>query len=209
MELLEPTRQAHVTVARSRRRVDARDCVLHWADVPRSDIRDRVTVPLRTVVDCARTSAFAQALSIADSALRLRLVTADDLIAAAESLRGPGRGKALRVARAADGRAESVLESALRALLLEHRIRGFEPQVSIQDERFGVRVDFAHRGRRIVLEAESFAHHGHRPALVRDCWRYTELNIRGWRVLRFAWEHVLFEPDWVVQSIRAALASRA
>ena len=55
-----------------------------------------------------------------------------------------------------------------------------------------------------MLEADSFAHHGHRAALERDCRRYTELTIRGWRVLRFAWEHVMFEPEWVAACIVAA-----
>ncbi len=32
----------------------------------------------------------------------------------------------------------------------------------------------------------------------RDCRRYDELVRLGWRVLRFAWEHVMLEPDWVI-----------
>lgn len=97
----------------------------------------------------------------------------------------------------------------MRAILVEAGITGFEPQVEIRDDRFYACVDLAHRGRRIVLEADSFEHHGHRSALARDCRRCTELTIRGWRVLRFAWEHVMFEPEWVVATIRAALGGPA
>jgi len=57
-----------------------------------------------------------------------------------------------------------------------------------------------------VSEADSFEHHGHRSALVADCRRYNELVVRGWLVLRFAWEHVMFDPDWVESTLRASIA---
>jgi len=61
---------------------------------------------------------------------------------------------------------------------------------------------------RIVIEADSFAFHGVREQLRKDCWRYDELVSRGWVVLRFAWEQVMFAPEWVreilVQAVRCA-----
>jgi very-short-patch-repair endonuclease len=59
------------------------------------------------------------------------------------------------------------------------------------------RVDLGDPKRKIALEADSFAFHGSRAALERDCRRYDELTLAGWMVLRFAWEHVMFEADWV------------
>ena len=146
MELLQPTPQVHVTIARSRRRVDAAGAVLHWANVPRSDIHDRVTAPLRTVVDCARTSPFAQALSIADSALRLRLVTTDDLVAAAEALR---QGRADNEPCAWPGQPTPGRERPrCRAPCLADR--GPDPRLRTPGgdprRRFGVRVDSATAG---------------------------------------------------------------
>lgn len=91
----------------------------------------------------------------------------------------------------------------LRAIVLQAGLRDFEPQVQIQDDGFAARVDLADTRRRIVLEADSFEHHGHRSALARDCKRYNELTVRGWRVLRFAWEHVMFEPAWVASTVSA------
>ena len=91
----------------------------------------------------------------------------------------------------------------MRAIVLQARLRGFEPQVVISDDGFSARVDLAHRRLRLVLEADSFEHHGTRGALVRDCRRYDELTVRGWRVLRFAWEHVMFEPEWVAATVGA------
>jgi very-short-patch-repair endonuclease len=164
-------------------------------------VHEGVTSPLRTVLDCARTLEPAAALTVADSALRQWLIRAADLRAAAESVRGSGRRRALWVAEHADPRAESPLESALRAVLLLAGIRGFEPQVLVEDEGFRARVDLAHRQLRVVLEADSFEHHGSRAALARDCRRYDELTVRGWRVLRFAWEHVMFEEEWVAATV--------
>jgi very-short-patch-repair endonuclease len=66
------------------------------------------------------------------------------------------------------------------------------------DER-GLRVtpDLVDRSRRLVIEAESWKYHGHRKALHNDCGRYNALVLRGWTVLRFSWEHVMLEPDYV------------
>jgi very-short-patch-repair endonuclease len=111
----------------------------------------------------------------------------------------------LWVAEHADPRAESGLESLLRAIVLLAGILGFEPQVLIADDGFRARVDLAHRGLRLVLEADSFEHHGHRSALARDCRRYDELTVRGWRVLRFAWEQVVLEPEWVASVVLRAV----
>ncbi|MDX6250808.1 MAG: hypothetical protein QOF10_4168 [Kribbellaceae bacterium] len=50
---------------------------------------------------------------------------------------------------------------------------------------------------RIGLEAEGFEHHGTRQALIKDCRRHVNLSIRGWTVLRFSWEDIMYDPDWV------------
>jgi very-short-patch-repair endonuclease len=62
---------------------------------------------------------------------------------------------------------------------------------------------------RIALEADSFAHHGTRSALIRDCRRHTNLTIRGWRLIRFSWEDVMFDPDWVIATVRRAVDAPA
>ena len=55
------------------------------------------------------------------------------------------------------------------------------------------------------LEADSFTWHGSRAALARDAARYDRLVAAGWRVLRFSYEAVMGEPEWV----RAQLAGAA
>jgi very-short-patch-repair endonuclease len=198
----------HITVPRGQhRRLSPVDCQLFWADHVPSD--RGCTGKLRTVLDCARTFPFAAGLTVADSALRLGVIDRSQLAVAAGELAGPGSRRARRVAAAADGRSESPLESVLRSLLIEAGFDGFEPQIVIRDGVFSARVDLGHRELLLALEADSFAYHGTRTALMRDCRRHTNLTIRGWRLLRFSWEDVMFDPEWVVDVIRQAMAGSA
>jgi very-short-patch-repair endonuclease len=197
----------HVTIGRHRhRRATDLACILHWADLPGSE---PVTAPLRTVLDCARSLPFGEALAVADSALRVGSVRAASLMAAAVELRGAGRSRVLRVVQSADARAESALESMLRARVIEAGFTGFVPQYKIRGGGFSARVDLANPLLRIVVEADSFAHHGTRAALRRDCRRYVGLAMRGWLLLRYSWEDVMLDRSWVGESLGAVIAGLA
>jgi very-short-patch-repair endonuclease len=204
MDGLVPDESAHVTVPSRARPRFMRRIQVHFIDVPAEEQRDGVTSPCRTVLDCALTLPFAQALAIADSALRRGLVTGDDLVRAASTRLGPGRRRIMRVATAADGRADNPFESALRAIIIEAGITGFEPQLGVPE--MGARADLGNPHLRTLIEADSFAFHGTRDALTRDCRRYDEFVRHGWRVLRFSWEQVMFEPEWVASVIRDTCA---
>ena len=208
LDVLSREPAPHVTVPAHRKRRPS-PAVMHWADLAADEVVDGLTSPLRTVLDCARTMSFADAVAVADSALRARLVGPVELRASAARLAGAGRRRIVAVARVADGRSGSGLESVLRAGLVEARIVCFQPQVEIRDETFCARVDLGDSLHCIALEADSFEHHGARSALVRDCHRYDELTVRGWLVLRFAWEHVMFDRSWVIDTVRAALRLRS
>ena len=170
---------------------------VRWRDMERDEHDGHVTGPYRTLLDCARDLPFHEALAVADSALRRRAVDKDRLIELALTIPTSGRKQALRVAEKADGRAANPFESVLRAIALEVPGLQVEPQVQLQERGFHGRPDLVDRRRRLVLEADSFAWHGSRRALKRDCERYNALVIRGWTVLRFAYEHVMYEPDYV------------
>ncbi len=66
--------------------------------------------------------------------------------------------------------------------------------MSIYDPHFLGRPDLVDERLGIILEADSFAWHGSRAALRRDAKRYDEFVVRGWLVLRFAWEDVMSRP---------------
>jgi very-short-patch-repair endonuclease len=182
----------HVTVPRHAHRRSPERVTLHYAPFEDHHV---LTPVLRTVLDCARSMPFREGLAIADSALRDGHVRSAELRTAARAVRGPGAASARRVVEHADARAANAFESALRAEGIEAGLTGFEPQFAVPGLPY--RVDLADPARRIVLEADSFAHHGSRDALERDCRRYDELVRARWTVLRFSWEHVMFQARWV------------
>jgi very-short-patch-repair endonuclease len=183
---------------------------LRWRTIAADDVVDGwVTGRVRTVLDCAVLLPFPQALAIADSALRSRTVTRDELLARVGSLGVQLRPRVRRLLEAADERAANPFESALRAILLDVPGLGVEPQVRIDDEAgFVGRVDLADRRLRIVVEGESFEFHGEKEMLDRDCRRYSRLSADGWLVLRFSWTQVMARPDWVRALVQSAVDSR-
>ncbi len=197
----------HVLISRTQRRRETElSCVMHRT---KTGLPERVTAPLQTVIDCARHLPFGEALALADSALRLKKVDPAALADAVRADRGAGSAAVLRVAASADARAESALESMLRARVIDAGFAGFVPQYRIRDASFFARVDLADPFLRIVLEADSFAHHGSRTALRKDCRRYVELAIRGWLLLRYSWEDVILDETWVGTSLDAAVRQAA
>jgi very-short-patch-repair endonuclease len=205
-----PPPRAQVTVRRNRHLTAAQRAraEVHWTDLTVEERRTGVTSRLRTVLDCARVLPFAEALAVADSALRSGRVTRPDLVSAAAGLRGPGASGVRAVAGAADGRAANPFESVLRAILLDVPGLAVRPQVVIADTGLYAVVDLADVGLRLVIEADGYEEHGTRRGFTRDCRRYTELAVHGWTVLRFAWVDVMYHRDWVRWAVESVLARR-
>lgn len=197
-----------VTVPRNRKvsRERREGVDLSWRDLPPTDVRNGVLRVGPTVIDCARTLPFDEALAIADSALRQGLVSRATLIRLAEAVPSSGRTEARRVARAASGKPSNPFESVLRAIADDVPGLDLRPHVLIEEGGLRVAPDLVDVERRIIVEAESFEFHGKRKALKRDCERYTALVLRGWRVIRFAWEHVMLEPEYVRECLVALAA---
>lgn len=156
---------------------------------------------VRTVIDCARLLPFDEALSVADSALRSRTVTRTELLLAAQRSPRTGRRRAIEVIELADPRAANPFESVLRAIVMETDGR-FVPQQWVGN--IG-KPDLCDDGNRLILEADSFEFHSTREALKRDIERYNAFVIEGWTVLRFSWEHVMTDPEYVLNMVRGAL----
>lgn len=197
----------HVTIPRKAKRKIPPGVVVHYRDLAEGDSIAGVTSPLQTVIDCLRDLCLRDALAVGDSALRSRMVSHDALVARAARLRGPGARRVRERCTLLDARAENAYESACRAILIEGGVNGFTPQVVIRHAgQFLGRVDLGNLELRIVLECESFAWHGDRFALERDCRRYTDLEAAGWRVIRVTWKAVMFEPQWVLRRVRDTVA---
>jgi very-short-patch-repair endonuclease len=197
-----------VTVRRKRhlRPAQCDEVTPHWADLAAHEVLRGVTSVERTLVDCLRWLPFDEALAIADSALRHRSISKFRLEELAGSLRGPGAEKARRVAAEATHLAANPFESVARAISLDVAGLDLKAQVVIRDGTGRGRADLVDRERRLVVECESHSWHSRRGALRRDCRRYTKLVLLGWRVLRFAWEDVMFHPDYVRECLTQAAA---
>ena len=197
--------QPDVIVPRNRK-VDPhrrRGIAVRWRDLQPHERDGLVTSKHRTVVDCAKDLPLAEALAVADSALRHGDVDQEELIRRAQALPRRTRSRALRVVTEASALAANPFESMLRAIALDVPGLDLRPQVWIEEHGFRGRPDLVDVDRRIVVEAESFEFHTGRKAFRRDCERYTALVILGWTVIRFAWEHVMFQPQYVADCLLA------
>ncbi len=197
-----------VTVPGNSKRTNVPDDVDLWYREIPDDERDGLyTSPLRTVVDCLRDTPPPQGLAILEHAIALAMVGIDDVTARVKALRGPGAAKARRVLSWYDPRAQPPMESALRAILLDAGITCFVPQLAISvGGRHLARVDLGDPRTGVLLEADSFRWHGAQAQLTWDAERYDELVSHGYRVLRFAFDHVTSRAEWNVEVVQRTLA---
>jgi very-short-patch-repair endonuclease len=196
----------HLMFSRGRR-LPARetDAHLHRAELESHEIDDGVTTIETTLAHCLRRLPFDEALAIADSALRSG-VPRSVLDRIAAEARGPGSPQMRRVAVCASPEAANPFESVLRAIALEVTGLAVRPQVTIREPDITARPDLVDEALRIVLEADSFEWHGGRTQLSSDARRYDLLVVNGWLVLRFSYEHVMLQPDFVRRVLIAAVA---
>jgi very-short-patch-repair endonuclease len=209
-ELLRTPRLPEVTVPANRKVTASRrrGLEVHRGPLHQSEVDDGVTTRPRTLTDCLRGLPFAEALAIADSALRHGF-SPRLLVGLASVARGPGSAQMRSVAAFASSEKANPFESGLHAIATEVAGLHVRPQVAIREPHFLGRPDLVDPALRIVLEADSFEWHGGRSALSRDARRYDELTVRGWLVLRFSWDHVMHEADWVRSMLVAAVAERS
>lgn len=202
--------RAHVTLPKNRKLTAEQrlTITLHRATLHADQIVDGVTTRERTLIDCLRMPDDGVALAVADSALRDGF-SASRLVGLADRARGPGIRRARRLARRADGAAANPFESVLRAIALDVAGLNVRPQVPVfTPTDFLGRPDLVDEDLMIVLEADSFEWHGGRAALQRDARRYNGFIANGWLVLRFAWEDVMFDPDYVRRTLDEVVAKR-
>jgi very-short-patch-repair endonuclease len=201
---------SRVTVPRNRSRATAKGVEVRRGDLTETEVRRDlpVTTVLRTVLDCARVLALDEAVVIADSALRKGLVTIEELRTAAGKWRGKGAKEVRAVAALADPLCGSVLESLLRVLLVEAGLVPEKRQYTIrgEDGSFVAIVDFVWVRVRLIVEADGFEFHSERSDYRKDRRKANAYCRLDWRLLRFSWEDVRFDPDYVVEAVRHELA---
>lgn len=137
-------------------------------------------------------------LATIDAALHSGLILPGDL----NHLQRGGTARAEWIARHADPKAESVLETLARVALVSARL-----PVESQVEIGGVgRVDLLVAGR-VIVELDGWEHHGMPSAFAADRRRDREAIARGYRVLRFTYSEVVGKPEALVAAVRATLSA--
>jgi len=179
------------------------------ADIDRIDNIPCTTLA-RTLLDIAEDATqrdVERALDHAEQARRLDMRAIDDVLERASGRRGA---------------------AVLRAVLAEHRI-GSTPTRNVLEGTFlricrdigappdavnhwiafpqgsGAEADFLWRAQRLIVEADGRDPHTTRRAFESDRRRDQRLMLLGWRVVRFTWRQVMFEPDAVARTMRGLL----
>lgn len=75
------------------------------------------------------------------------------------------------------------------------------------DEGSVIEVDFLWPEQSVVVETDGERFHDNPFAFERDRRRDRELQLRGYRVVRFTYRHIEEEPDAVISTIRRLLAA--
>jgi hypothetical protein len=182
----------------------------HVAALPARHVGSRLGIPLttgaRTVVDLARTSSFPAGLVVADSALRQKLASKEQLRAViADCPRWPGLRQAADVVAFANSLAESALESIARAAFRGQGLPPPELQVYVGGENGIVgRVDFLWRQYGTIAEVDGAKKYDTRSEAMYQLRRDARLREAGFEVVHFSWREITEMPAEVAASIRAA-----
>jgi very-short-patch-repair endonuclease len=140
----------------------------------------RVTKAARTLQDLHRVVSKETYLSAVRRALDLKLITFEQL-------------------RSEDELTRSKMERLFRSLCRRHRLP--PPEVNARVGPY--EVDFLWRDQKVIVETDSWRHHGDRSAFERDRVRDARLQSLGFRVLRFTWRQIRDTPAIVARTLRA------
>lgn len=187
----------HVWVPSTASRLERSGLQVHCATppipLPRTDPDEPV---INVLFHVARCLPRVEALAVWESALRSGAVDATIL----GSVRW-GSAHAAAYARTARHLSDSGLETHFRELITSVGV-AIRQQVWID----GHPVD-ALIGDSLVVQIDGFAHHRSADRR-RDLRQDARLLLRGYTVLRFDYVQVLFEPEYVIETVRMAMAQR-
>ncbi len=146
----------------------------------------RITAPLRTAFDLARTRSLRGGVIAIDRLASLGVINLEEFRASLGRYRGvPGVRRAREVAALADGRAESPPESVTRMIWLDAGLPRPQANVEVRDgaERFVARVDLLDPRSRLAVEYDG-AHHATAAQRSRDSARELALEALGYIVVK-------------------------
>ncbi|CAN5649816.1 type IV toxin-antitoxin system AbiEi family antitoxin domain-containing protein [soil metagenome] len=185
-------------------------------DMPRSDTRTiksiPVTNPHRTIVDFSTVLEHEALERVLDDCLFRRIVELGRIQARLDKLGGRGRPSTRGLRELLEVRGNqlamplTVLENKFLEVLRKGGIDEPENQVSVESDAHKTwRLDFAYPHHKVLIEVDGRRFHAARRRQKNDMRRDNVMNVRGWTVLRFTWEDVVTEPEYVLGLVRLAL----
>jgi very-short-patch-repair endonuclease len=183
---------------------------VHHGHLTAADVTRRagfpVTSPARTLLDLAAVLPVDQLERACIEAVVRRLITADELAAAADAASGRRGIVALR--RIAGAGVEPTRSETERAMLRGLAAAGL-PRALVNARLGRIRPDFMWPHERLIVETDAWSTHGHPAAFERDRARDAALAAAGWTVLRFTRRRVVDDPLLVTARIAQVLALRS
>lgn len=185
---------------------------IKMAAVPSAQLTARYGIPVtsvaRTVVDIARSSPFRAGVVTADSALRMKLTTKDELRTVLAGCRQwPGTVRAAEVIEFADRLSESALESICRVAFRDLGLPPPQLQVWVGGDldvgEIG-RADFLWRQFDTIAEADGALKYADPDRARQQLWRDARLHEAGFQVVHITWREITRYPDNVAAALRAA-----
>ncbi|MGH2751208.1 MAG: DUF559 domain-containing protein [Actinomycetota bacterium] len=188
--------------------------------VPRAHTRIIDSIPItnanRTMVDLASVLGETRLEEVLDDCTYRGLVERERMLEIVRMLGGPGRRrtrtfKKLLAVRGDDPAMPlSVLEHKFLKVIRKAKLAEPEKQVALEsDTGKAWRLDFVYAQHKVHIEVDGRRFHAGRRERNRDRRRDNFMNIQGWIVLRFTWEDVVREPEYVVEQVRRALGTHA
>jgi|SRR5215203_27475 len=201
----------HVTAPGGRQGIERRSGIwVHRCKTAAEDVTAREGFPVttvgRTLFDFAEAAPFEELKGAAEEADRLKLLRLRELEEVCE--RGRGR-RALRPVRrllgelATPDEGRSPLEIRFPAFVREHRLPTPLQNVHVLDHE----VDALWPAAKLIVELDSWEHHGHRAAFEHDRTRDLKLMIAGYRTIRVTHRRLDREAAQLATEIRQLLAS--
>jgi very-short-patch-repair endonuclease len=166
-----------------------------------------LTIPVRTLYDCARWLRPPERIVVADALAHDGLVTADELSAYRNSHRGIRHVTRVdEVLRMLEPLSESPMESRLRYLLVAAGLPRPTAQHVVRDAagNFVARLDLAYPGCRLAIEYDGAFHWEQRRE---DDRRRDGVRARGWTVLVVSGSDLRGRGEAVVERVRGYLPS--
>lgn len=196
--VLDYAAAAEVTVPTGRAH-SVEGVILHRSRNLAGNVTTRRGIPVttleRTIADLADVVPPAALRRAAQQAefLRRTIGSAGDPWRHAHGRRGAPSLRELPLLRARTGMTRSELERRMLGLCR----RAGLPEPESNRLVAGMRVDFAWKPERLVVETDGGQAHLTAAAFEEDRRRDVELMIAGWRVARFTWAAIRYEPDVV------------